>query len=165
LAFLGLNWVARKSIWTDLGFGNFYNKLAIQLLTICNRSKAENGGLMRISEMIKIYHQTQDQKITKSDVLRAIGTLKELGTGCEIVDKDYISIVPVALNLDSITLLNVAEKKGKVSLRIMKQEQGWEEARFDKIIKKMAQEGLAWVDKQTDTGEWDYYFPAASLHL
>lgn len=117
---------------------------------------------MRISEVIRTYNKTRDEKISKNDVLRAIGTLKDLGTGCEIIDNEYISIVPVALNLDSITLLNAAEKFGKVNLSLMIAKHGWEPARFEKIIIKMTQEGLAWVDNQTENGEVDYYFPAAS---
>ena len=53
---------ARKNMFTDLGFGDFYNELAVKLIIllviklkiidICNKKKIVNGGMMKISDII-----------------------------------------------------------------------------------------------------------------
>ncbi len=55
--------VSRKSMWTDLGFGDFYNQLAMKILDICARKRHFNGGLMQIQDVIEVYKRQFRQSI------------------------------------------------------------------------------------------------------
>jgi EAP30/Vps36 family len=66
-------------------------------------------------------------------VFRAVGKLSVLGTGCAILNKDYISTVPFELSSDQILLIKMAEKTGYVSLSISASS-GWTSERFQLTV-------------------------------
>jgi len=47
--------ISRKTIWSKIGFGDFYNELSIKILEICNKKRSRNGGIMKISDAINDY--------------------------------------------------------------------------------------------------------------
>ena len=56
---------AEKNIWTELGLGDFYHHLAMKVLDICARNRHQNGGLMKIDEILQVY-----RKKDKTDISR-----------------------------------------------------------------------------------------------
>jgi aminoglycoside phosphotransferase len=56
---------AEKNIWAELGFGDFYHELAMAVLDICARTRHQNGGIMRIDDILAAYRRKQTNAITK----------------------------------------------------------------------------------------------------
>lgn len=51
--------LAEKSIWSELGLGDFYYHLAMNILDICAKHRGANGGLMRIRDVVEVYRQRE----------------------------------------------------------------------------------------------------------
>jgi len=66
-------------------------------------------------------------------VFKAVGKISVLGTGCAILNKEYISTVPFELSSDQILLIKMAEKSGYVSVSIAGTS-GWTPERFQLTI-------------------------------
>lgn len=49
---------AKKNMFTNLGFGDYYQGLAMKILDICAKKRHINGGIMRISNVIDEYNRT-----------------------------------------------------------------------------------------------------------
>ena len=53
---VGIDPLASKSVskWSDaLGLGDLYHDLAVQVIEICRRTRADNGGLIGVAELCK----------------------------------------------------------------------------------------------------------------
>ena len=48
---------AEKNIWAELGFGDFYHQLAMNILDICAKNRHQNGGIMKIDQIIEAYQR------------------------------------------------------------------------------------------------------------
>lgn len=140
--------VSKKTIWSELGFGDFYNELAIKVYRICISTRNVNGGMMKVSEVINIYNKKNEEKVTKDDIKRALQTLNSLGTGC-FIKGEYIVSVPLEINNDATDLINLGDQHGYVSAPLLQQKMNWNQERFDRAITPMISEGLVWVDAQT----------------
>jgi hypothetical protein len=57
--------VAEKNIWAELGFGDFYHELAMAVLDICAKTRHQNGGIMKISDILQTYHRKQKNQIAR----------------------------------------------------------------------------------------------------
>lgn len=124
--------VSKKSMWGK--FSDFYNQLSVQILRICEKQREYNGGLMKVDEIVSIFNRSYpSNQITKDDVFKSVETLSKLGTGCQIVNNQYVSTVPFDLSQDQVILIKMAEKNGYVS-RNLASEQGWDHGRFDLSI-------------------------------
>ena len=60
-----INYSAKKNMWTNLGFGDFYHYLAMKILDICAKKRHQNGGLMRINNIIEEYRRLFNDAISK----------------------------------------------------------------------------------------------------
>ena len=49
--------VAEKNLWAELGFGDFYHQLVMAVLDICAKTRHQNGGIMRITDILQAYHK------------------------------------------------------------------------------------------------------------
>jgi ESCRT-II complex subunit VPS22 len=126
--------VSKKSMWGNI-FGDYYNEVAVQILRLCEKTKSTNGGLIKIKELVSIYNRTYPQNcITSDDVIKCLAKIKDLGTGCQIVRGNFISTVPFELNEDNEKLIELAEKKGHVSSKMIHQEYGWVRTRIELAI-------------------------------
>lgn len=52
-----MNYAAEKNLWAELGFGDFYHELAMNILDICAKSRHQNGGIMKIVDILNAYHK------------------------------------------------------------------------------------------------------------
>jgi ESCRT-II complex subunit VPS22 len=49
-----LLWTAHKGFWSEvLGVGDFYYELAVQMIDVCLSTRAHNGGLIAVEDMLK----------------------------------------------------------------------------------------------------------------
>eukprot|EP00742_Colponemidia_sp_Colp-10_P005400 GILJ01005769.1.p1 GENE.GILJ01005769.1~~GILJ01005769.1.p1 ORF type:complete len:271 (-),score=35.54 GILJ01005769.1:283-1095(-) len=159
--------VSNKGFWAELlGIGNFYYELGIQIVTVCLATRPRNGGLLELSECMRYLQKLRGrnaQAIGEDDVKRAIQKLQILGNGFKLISvgiKKVIVSVPVELNRDHNTVLDVAEESGWVNVSGLKERLRWDDHRIQTVMDVLLQESMAWIDDQSEDGERRYCFPA-----
>ncbi|XP_007444757.1 vacuolar-sorting protein SNF8-like [Python bivittatus] len=107
------------------------------------------------------------QDVSQDDLIRAIKKLKVLGNGFGIlpVGGTYlIQSVPAELNMDHTVVIQLAEKKGYVTISEIKSSLKWEMERAKQVLDHLLKEGMAWLDTQAPT-EPQYWLPALFTEL
>lgn len=113
---------ANKGFWADLlGVGDFYYELGIQIIEACILSRANDGGLTELSEIMRrvqtmrggSYGKNKEpQQISEDDITRAIKTLTPLSGGYEVLqigERKLVRSVPKELDKDQAALLLLAQ--------------------------------------------------------
>ncbi|XP_044300491.1 vacuolar-sorting protein SNF8 isoform X2 [Varanus komodoensis] len=107
------------------------------------------------------------QDVSHDDLIRAIKKLKVLGNGFGIfpVGGTYlIQSVPAELNMDHTVVIQLAEKKGYVTISEIKSSLKWEAERAKQVLEHLLKEGMAWLDTQAPA-EPQYWLPALFTEL
>jgi ESCRT-II complex subunit VPS22 len=160
------------SFWAQLLGGSvndFYFELAVRVVEVCGATREENGGLIGVKEVkdrIMNSRMEGSTEITEDDILRAVETLKPLGTSYSTLTvghKTYIRSVPKELNLDQSAVLEAAQVLGYVSISMLMVNLRWPRARAKTAIDDLVSESMLWVDKQCD--EWEYWSPGFMLEM
>ncbi|KAK3296310.1 EAP30/Vps36 family-domain-containing protein [Chaetomium fimeti] len=158
------------SIWAQLlgrSVNDFYFELAVRVVEVCGETRGENGGLIelrKVRERIMRSRMEGASEITEDDILRAVGTLKPLGSAYSIIkvgSKPYIRSVPKELNTDQSAVLEAAQVLGYVSVSMLMVNLKWMRARAQTALEDLMAEGMLWVDKQSE--EWEYWSPGFML--
>lgn len=121
--------ISKKNIFTDLGFGDYYQSLAMKILDICAKKRHLNGGIMRINNVIEDYNRASRDSIGKNDVYRALEKTLMLGN-ISILNNEYVCTIPLELNQGLNELMSIAEKYGFISAKLLKKVKGWEPTDF-----------------------------------
>ncbi|KAI7905923.1 EAP30/Vps36 family-domain-containing protein [Cokeromyces recurvatus] len=157
---------SNKGFWADLlGVGDFYYELGIQIIEACITSRANDGGLTELNDIMRRVEKirgtdnsNKKQQITEDDIVRAIKTLKPLSGGYEVLqigNKKMVRSVPKELDKDQSALLLLAQKTGYVDYDMIKMELGWNLERINTATRHLLQDGIAWLDKY---GEHESYW-------
>ena len=81
---------SNKGFWADLlGVGNFYYDLGIVVIQICVQTRASNGGLIYLDDLLqKITHSSikTRRNVSLEDIRRAVDKLKVMGGGYQIIE-------------------------------------------------------------------------------
>ncbi|KAI8966770.1 ESCRT-2 complex [Daldinia sp. FL1419] len=159
-----------SSLWAQLlgrSVNDFYFELAVRVVEVCGATRGENGGLIGVKELRERLSRGRMEgapEIADDDVLRAVGTLKPLGSSYSVVrvgSKPYIRSVPKELNTDQSAVLEAAQVLGYVSVSMLMINLRWARARAQTAVDDLLGEGMLWVDKQAD--EWEYWSPGFML--
>ncbi|KAF4119735.1 ESCRT-II complex subunit VPS22 [Geosmithia morbida] len=159
---------AAAGLWAQLLGGtvnDFYFELAVRVVEVCSRTRAENGGLIglrELTERVSAGRMEGSAAISGDDVRRAVETLAPLGGSYAVVRvgrKDYVRSVPRELGTDQAAVLEAAHVLGYVSVGLLVDNLAWESARCRTVIDDLVSQGVLWVDKQTG-GEWQYWSPS-----
>ncbi|SPO02910.1 related to SNF8 protein, involved in glucose derepression [Cephalotrichum gorgonifer] len=154
------------SIWGQLlgrSVNDFYFELAVRVVEVCGDTRGENGGLLGLREACERIRRGRVEgaaEITEDDVLRAVETLKPLGSSYSVLhvgSKAYIRSVPRELNTDQSAVLEAAQVMGYVSVEMLVLNLGWTRARAQTAVEDLMGEGMLWVDKQVRP--WEYWSP------
>ncbi|KAI7783864.1 EAP30/Vps36 family protein [Diaporthe eres] len=154
------------SIWAQLlgrSVNDFYFELAVRVVEVCGETRSENGGLIevrKVKERIMRGRMEGSQEITEDDILRAVGTLKPLGSSFSVIkvgSKPYIRSVPKELNTDQSAVLEAVQVLGYISVSMLMANLHWTRARAGTALDDLLGEGMLWIDKQAD--EWEYWSP------
>lgn len=145
-----------KGFWAEiLGVGDFYYELGIQIIEICIQTRAENGGLIGMPELLGRLRQKQSrsrQEASVDDVRRAVSKLKVLGGGFKLLEvgcSTMVVSVPVELNQDHSQVLAVAQAHGgAVTIPLLLGTLLWDQDRAVRAVDRLVAEGMAWVDDQ-----------------
>ncbi|KAI1355732.1 EAP30/Vps36 family-domain-containing protein [Xylaria sp. FL0043] len=154
------------SIWAQLlgrSVNDFYFELAVRVVEVCGATRGENGGLIGVRELrdrVMKGRMEGAPEVTEDDVLRAVATLKPLGSSYSVIkvgNKSYIRSVPKELNTDQSAVLEAAQVLGYVSVSMLMVNLRWTRARAQTAVEDLLGEGMLWVDKQAP--EWEYWSP------
>ncbi|KAL1897232.1 ESCRT II complex subunit Dot2 [Ceratocystis pirilliformis] len=160
------------SIWAQLlgrSVNDFYFELAVKVVEVCGATRGENGGLIGLKEVRDRIMSTRMEgaaEVTDDDVLRAVGTLKPLGSSYSVVKvghKQYIRSVPRELSTDQSFVMEASQIEGYVSVNMLMANLGWAKARAQTAIEDLLSEGILWVDKQCEP--WEYWNPSWIAHV
>ena len=158
------------SVWAQLlgrSVNDFYFELAVKVVEVCSATRGENGGLIGVREVRERLMRNRPEgstEITEDDVLRAVGTLKPLGSAYAVISvgkKTYIRSIPKELNTDASAVLEAVQVLGYVSISMLVVNLGWPSARAQTALEDLLGEGMLWVDKQS--AEWEYWSPGFML--
>ena len=90
---------------------------------------------MAIDDIVKLNNRLKyNDKISREDVIQSMKHLSVLGTGCSVVDNQFISTSPFPLSKDSVQLLGLFQSEGVVSQTVAKDKCGWNSERFEFVI-------------------------------
>ncbi|KAI1144122.1 ESCRT-2 complex [Hypoxylon sp. FL0543] len=161
-----------SSLWAQLlgrSVNDFYFELAVRVVEVCGATRAENGGLIGVRELRERLARGRMEgapEVTDDDVLRAVGTLKPLGSSYSVIkvgNKPYIRSVPKELNTDQSAVLEAVQVLGYVSVSMLMVNLRWTRARAQTAVEDLLGEGMLWVDKQAQ--EWEYWSPGFMLDV
>ncbi|XP_056111473.1 vacuolar-sorting protein SNF8 isoform X2 [Rhinichthys klamathensis goyatoka] len=153
-----------------LGVGDFYYELGVQIIEVCLALKHRNGGLITLEEL---HHRVLKgrgkfaQDVSQDDLVRAIKKLKAMGNGFGMIPVGgsyLVQSVPAELNMDHTVVLQLAEKKGYVTVSEIRDSLKWERERACHVLDHLLKEGLAWLDSQAAV-EPQYWLPALFAEL
>lgn len=159
-----------KNVWDEiLGVGQFYNELAVQVLTVCLQTRDLNGGLLDMRECLSSLKRSRPgaDPIDSSDVMRAVDRLSALGKGVgtrRCAGRWLVFSVPAELSPDSTRALEVATaNSGKVCSEELVSQLKWTKQRSQAALAHFVREGLCWIDSQDEAVERWYWFPSIAL--
>lgn len=130
-----------------LGIGDFYYELGVKIVEICLKLKEQTGGLVDISTL----KTRLGGKVEEDDILRAIDSLKPLGSGFKVIKiggHKMVQSVPRELSSDTTALLDFAGDSGHFHADEACQRLGWSSERTRNAVNLLIDEGLVWIDEQ-----------------
>lgn len=156
-----------KGFWSILDVGDFYYELSVQITDICLSTRATNGGLIALQELLDRLRAKRNrrkaQAISADDVRRAISKLKVLGSGFAVVEvgrTPMVLSVPRELSNDATAVLQLAESgDGFTSVSAAQQKLGWDEIRARRVLHGLLQDEMAWIDREGSEEEL-FWFPS-----
>lgn len=94
---------------------------------------------------------------SSDDILRAVKSLKPLGSGFSIVDigkQSMIRSIPKELNTDQSTVLETLQILNYVTVSMLQVNLNWETARAQTVLDDLLADALVWIDLQADEPEF-----------
>lgn len=145
--------------WAEmLNLGDWQYELGVQIVDVCVSTRDRNGGLIEISELIRMVSRLRgvnSDLITEDDIVRSIKTLQPLRAGYQVVDiggKKMIRSVIKELDDDQTAILAIAQEHGgRVTEDVLIQQKGWTRDRARAALENMLlEDGLCWLDDQDE---------------
>jgi ESCRT-II complex subunit VPS22 len=156
------------SSWAGLlgpSMTDFYFNLGIRIVEVCRETRAENGGLISITDLMQHIQRGRGigsgMAVTPDDIARAVEALAPLGSCFSIMRIGHgtlIRSVARELNGDQATVLEAIQVLGYVTVGMLQVNLGWERARGVAVVEDLMAASLVWVD--TQAGENEYWSPA-----
>jgi ESCRT-II complex subunit VPS22 len=157
-----------ESIWASLLGGSvhdFYFNLGVTIVDICRSTRAENGGLISLSDLKTHISRGRAigsaMSVSDDDIAQAVKALEPLGSCFGIVKighRSLIRSVPKELNTDQSTVLEAVQVMGYVTVSMLQLNLGWGRPRAVAVVEDLMADSLVWVDCQA--GENEYWSPA-----
>jgi ESCRT-II complex subunit VPS22 len=156
------------SIWAKVLGGSvndFYFNLGVLIVEECRATRAENGGLISVSDLRARIQKGRGigggMAVSDDDVKRAVDSLAPLGSCFTIMTighRSLIRSVPKELNTDQSTVLEAIQVLGYVTVSMLQINLSWERPRAHAVVEDLMADSLVWVDCQA--GENEYWSPA-----
>lgn len=116
-------------------------------------------GVVRIENLLGCISQRLTA-VASDDILRAVESLKPLGSGFSIVtvgSKQMIRSIPKELSTDQSTVLEAIQVLGYITASMLEDNLRWEHERAETVLEDLLADSLVWVDLQTT--EKEYWAP------
>ncbi|KAK5939521.1 ESCRT II complex subunit Dot2 [Knufia obscura] len=147
---------------------DFYCSVAVRVVELCQRTVAENGGLIGVVECCESVKKGKaiggGLQVSEDDIKNAVKSLEPLKSGFTIItiaNKDFIRSIPKELNTDQSTVLEILQLLGNITVSLLRINLNWPKARAQTVIDDLLADSLVWVDKQCP--EWEYWSPQGLL--
>jgi ESCRT-II complex subunit VPS22 len=119
-------------------------------------------ALAELVEAVRARRGAAAARVSEDDVLRAIGQLRQLGGGWDVLavgGQRLVRSVPTELTSDGSTALAAAAARGGcISLAQLQSATGWRPDRAQAALDALLREGLALIDTQAEDGHDRYWF-------
>ncbi len=133
----------------------------------CLASRPHNGGLVELSHLVAAVRRRRGaaaQAVSEDDVLRAIGQLRALGGGWDVLTvgaQRLVRSVPTELSGDGAALLSrAADSGGVLTQQGAVEATGWTQRRVTDALEAMLKDGLAMLDTGDADGLTRFWFPS-----
>eukprot|EP00299_Pterocystis_sp_00344_P001534 c11386_g1_i1.p1 GENE.c11386_g1_i1~~c11386_g1_i1.p1 ORF type:complete len:246 (+),score=62.39 c11386_g1_i1:35-772(+) len=154
---------SNKGFWAEiLGVGHFYFELGVQILDVCLKTRANNGGLITFPELLQKLQEIRGsnaQQIDMDDLDRSIKKLEVLGGGMSVITLSngtkLLRSVPCELTTDHAHILNISAANGYITREMLSP--NWDATRIDAALHNLMEEGMVWID--TAVTPHRYWFP------
>ncbi|EDO06457.1 hypothetical protein BBOV_II005030 [Babesia bovis T2Bo] len=143
-----------------VGLKSFYVEVAVRLLEVCLKSRAINGGICEMSQVISEFPDRLN--ITENDILRAIKQCSVFGknsirTLC-VRGVTLIVTSPFCLSNDHRACLDyMAEKRSGVTVLELSEKLECTLSQAQNLLDQFIERQVAWIDQTDD--ETFYWFP------
>lgn len=158
----------RAKVFGGADLKDFYCSVAVRVVELCQRTVAENGGLIGVAECCESVKRGKaiggGLQVTEDDVKNAVKSLEPLQSGFKIITiagKEFVRSIPKELNTDQSTVLEILQILGSVTVSLLRLNLSWPKARAQTVIDDLLADSLVWVDKQCP--EWEYWSPQGLL--
>ena len=157
----------KKGMFANLfkrDLNSFYRELGVRILTYCIKTRFQNGGLVRVSDIKAHLNKNaskRSERIHTNDIHIAVEKLKPLSPSLKFFDAaandgervEYLQSSETDFTADAMRVLTRAQFfDGKLTHSQVGIEDKWK-----RELMNFAEKGLAWVD--IHQGESTYYFP------
>lgn len=156
------------SIWASLLGGSvndFYFNLGCTIVEICRSTRAENGGLISMTDLRAHIARGRaigsGMSVSDADIEQAVLALAPLGGAYSITsigNAKLIRSVPKELNTDQATVLEACQVMGHVTVSMLCVNLGWGRPRAVAVVEDLLADSLVWVDCLAE--EKEYWSPA-----
>lgn len=166
----------RGGWWAEMmGMGDWQYELGVQIVDVCVGTRDRNGGMIEMSELIRLLSKLRGVDtsssagtgaITEDDVVRSIKTLEPLGAGYEVVEignRKLVRSVVKELDADQAKVLEIAGATGgRVWDQLISETTGWTVERARAALENMLhRDGLCWIDEQDSEASVIYWVTSA----
>lgn len=150
--------------------GNFLLGVATRVVEICQETRDLNGGLISLKELRSRFQDSLNVpiEISEDDILKGMAVLGTLGKGFEVLEinrkkwiKFFGSSHTSGISNDHKKVYELSEfMGGYVTLRLLRDNYGWDGVRLKTVLDDMILNGFLWIDNQGPTGEWQFWEPS-----
>jgi len=140
---------------------DFYYELAVRVVEVCRATRAENGGMMAVTEIAQRVQKGRGigggMEVSEDDVLRAVKSLEPLASGFKVLrlgSKQMVRSVPTELNTDQAIVLEAVQVLGYVTVSMLQINLKWGRARAVAVVDDLVAGSLVWVDTQGEEVEF-----------
>jgi len=154
-----------KGFWVQLlGMGDFYYKVAVQVIEVCIKTRDLNGGLLPFPALLSEVQQSWPQSgVCASDIETAVKKIKLLGNSFQVVtigSKKFVQSVPCELSPDHVILLDELQESRSCSAATISMKLNWQPSRAEFAFNFLLSHGFVWLDTQDLRGAV-YWLPEA----
>ena len=156
-----------KGFWANLGMGDFYYELGIQVSQVCLVTRTVNGGVLPLAELTERVRAkrpaAQRNDVTSDDVVHAVKKLSQLSPSFKVLSlagqAKFVQSVPVELSTDGLEVMtyladttdHTAHPKGATTLPAIMAHFKWTKDRTTRATEDLLSQSLLWEDSKDNT--------------
>lgn len=136
----------------------FYARLSVAIVQVCQGLGAQNGGCMSLS---KLHHQLQTllgEKLTAKEITKAISDLSVLGPDVRLEKlsngSSVVRTVTGELSSAQGEVYVACDALGYVSTEVLRDNLGWSVEHSQDVLDNMVSTGFLWVDEQVSPSHY-----------